>query len=200
MNIIDSWDKLTISKWQEAISLIGIRIDGFEGSIELLKTLSDLSTEQIHALTLVEFNSYLSKLNFLNTECNTKVVDNFTIDGVKYLVNWKVETKTAGQFIDLTTLTKDPELINQNLHYIMAVICLPKGEKYSSETFEDRANIFKDKLTMDIVFPLSVFFYKVLNDSLPNIVNSLNEEVMKMKEKLESEMNKSDLVNTGDGM
>ena len=82
----------------------------------------------------------------------------------------------------------------------MAVICLPKGEKYSSETFEDRANIFKDKLTMDIVFPLSVFFYKVLNDSLPNIVNSLNEEVMKMKEKLESEMNKSDLVNTGDGM
>lgn len=200
MNIIDSWSKLTIGKWQEAIALKDIRLDGFEASVELLKTLSDLTIKDIHALTLVEFNNYSSRLNFLNTECDSKLVDSFTIQGQKFDVNWRLESRTAGQFIDLTSLTKDPELINQNLHYILSVLCLPKGEAYTTETFEERAKLFKEHLTMDIALPMSVFFYKVLAESLPSIMDSLKEKTEMMNEDLKIQVEKLHSESIGVGM
>lgn len=200
MNIIDSWNKLTIGKWQEAIALDGIRLENFEASIELLRVLSDLTIEQIHALTLIELNNYSAKLNFLNTPCEDKLKDSFVINDKKFVVNWRLETRTAGEFIDLTSLTKDHELINQNLHQILAILCLPKGEAYTSETFEERANLFKEHLTMDIALPMSVFFWKVLTESLPIIGDSLNEKIVKMTEDLKMQMESEVSANTGVGM
>lgn len=200
MNIIDSWDKLTIGKWQEAIALDGIRLENFEASIELLRVLSDLTIKDIHSLTLIELNNCSQKLNFLNTPCEDKMKDSFVIKDQKFIVNWRLETRTAGQFIDLTSLTKDPELINQNLHQILAILCLPKGEVYTSETFEERANLFRDNLTMNIALPMSVFFWKVLNESLPIIADSLNEKIVTMTQDLKTQMDKEILMSIGVGM
>jgi hypothetical protein len=198
--IIDSWDKLTIGKWQEAITLDGIRLEGFEASIELLRVLSDLTIKDIHALTLIELNNYSAKLNFLNTPCESKLKDSFKVNGKTFNVNWRLESRTAGQFIDLTSLTKDPDLINQNLHYILSILCLPKGEDYNSESFEDRAQLFKEHLTMDVALPMSVFFYKVLTESLPNIADSLTEKANQMTKDLKMQMEKEHSANTGVGM
>lgn len=126
--------------------------------------------------------------------------DSFVIKDQKFIVNWRLETRTAGQFIDLTSLTKDPELINQNLHQILAILCLPKGEAYTAETFEDRSNLFRDNLTMNIALPMSVFFWKVLNESLPIIADSLNEKIVMMTQDLKTQMDKEILMSTGVGM
>jgi hypothetical protein len=104
---------------------------------------------------------------------------------VKYVTTWRLQDITAAQFIDLSTFTKDKNLLNENLHNIMAVLCREEGTKYIGDTHKQRAEVFRQNMTMDVVFPLSAFFLKLLADSLRLIQSSLDQEIKKGMKELE---------------
>lgn len=178
--MIDSWNKLTIKTFIEINAISQNRLDGFDADYHLVKALSGLSEDELNAMPIPEFKIMLKKASFLSLTNFGKAVDRFTIDGTEYKINWRVEQKTAGQYIDLTHYCKRPF---ENMHYIMAVLTF--FDKYDSKEVEKRAELFYNKLTMDIVYPICLFFSKVLRDSMIAMQDSLIKDTNKKIKALE---------------
>ena len=178
--MIDSWNKLPIKTFIEINAITENRLDGFDADYHLVKALTGLSDDELNAMPIPEFKDKLKKSSFLLEKHFKKAVDRFTIEGVEYRINWRVEQKTAGQYIDLTHYCKRPF---ENMHYIMAVLTF--FDKYDSKEVEKRAELFYNKLTMDIVYPICLFFSKVLKDSMVAIQDSLIKDTNKKIKALE---------------
>jgi hypothetical protein len=97
-------------------------------------------------------------------------VDNIiTIDGKSYgLIN--VKGLTVGEMADIDVLKNHP-VLNFNLHKIMAILYRPlisklpfKIEPYSSETFEQRAELFAEKMPVKVALNTAVFFLNILGN------------------------------------
>ncbi len=191
-----TWKETTIEQYQQILAIAKTDLPDFNKEIELVSYLFNISKNEIMNYPLEKFKYLAKKIDFLEDVYEGEMQTVFNLDGVEYEVYWKMETKTAGQFIDLSELTKDPELINDNLHKILAVICLPKGSKYDGNTLE-RAEVFRSKLTMDVVFPIAGFFLTVLNNSLPDIQDYLSKKIQSQQRELLTMIR--DSMTIGDG-
>lgn len=178
-----TWKETTIEQYQQILAIAKTDLPDFNKEIELVSYLFNISKNEIMNYPLEKFKYLAKKIDFLENVYEGEMQTVFSLDGVEYQVHWQMETKTAGQFIDLSELTKDSELINDNLHKILAVICLPKGSKYDGNILE-RAEVFRKKLTMDVVFPIAGFFLTVLNNSLPDIQDYLSKKIQSQQREL----------------
>lgn len=178
-----TWKETTIEQYQQILAIAKTDLPDFNKEIELVSYLFNISKNEIMNYPLEKFKYLAKKIDFLENVYEGEMQTVFSLDGVEYQVHWQMETKTAGQFIDLSELTKDSELINDNLHKILAVICLPKGSKYDGNILE-RAEVFRSKLTMDVVFPIAGFFLTVLNNSLPDIQDYLSKKIQSQQREL----------------
>ena len=96
-------------------------------------------------------------------------LDRFKLDGVEYgfLPSWK--KMSFGEFADLDTLmTKKPEEVLDYLHIITAIMYRPiveetskhkfKIEQYNQESLEERAELFRNKLDVEVALGGQFFF------------------------------------------
>ncbi len=191
-----NWSNITIEQYQQILAIANTDLPDFNKSVELVKYIFNIDNETVLNMPIEKFKSYTSKLDFIEEPYEGEMITTFAIDGYDYEVVWQMQKRTAGQFIDLSELTKDSELINDNLHKILAVICLPKGAKYDGD-IANRAEVFKKALTMDLVFPLAGFFLTILNASLPTIQDYLSQDITAKKKELMEMIKES--MNIGDG-
>lgn len=104
-------------------------------------------------------------------------VDRFELDGVHYgfIPSWK--KMSFGEFADLDTLmTKKPEEILEYFHIITAILYRPitkekslhnfEIEKYNSDTLDDRAELFKNKLDVEYSLGAQFFFIQFARNYL----------------------------------
>jgi hypothetical protein len=115
-------------------------------------------------------------------------VDNIiTIDGKSYgLIN--VKGLTVGEMADIDVLKNHP-VLNFNLHKIMAILYRPlisklpfKIEPYSSETFEERAELFAEKMPVKVALNTAVFFLNILGN-LKGAIKDFSEKPKAEKKK-----------------
>lgn len=96
-------------------------------------------------------------------------VDRFTLDGVEYgfIPSWK--KMSFGEFADLDTLmTKKPDEVLDYLHIITAILYRPitkskskhnfEIEKYNQNTMDERSELFKNKLDIEVALGAQFFF------------------------------------------
>jgi hypothetical protein len=116
-------------------------------------------------------------------------VDNIiTIDGKSYgLIN--VKGLTVGEMADIDVLKNHP-VLNFNLHKIMAILYRPlisklpfKIEPYSSETFEERAELFAEKMPVKVALNTAVFFLNILGSLNAVIKDFLDPKIPKATKK-----------------
>lgn len=191
------WSDITIKQYQNIIAIANTDLPNFNKEVELVSYLFNIDKALVLKMPIEQFKEYSKQLSFIEEIYDGKMITEFTIDGVDYVVNWRMENRTAGQFIDLCELTKDAGLINDNLHKIMAVICLPKGESYDGK-IKERADVFLNKLTMDIVYPLAAFFLTIFETSLPIIADYLDKEITRKNKELLRMI--KDSLSIGDGI
>lgn len=193
-----NWTDITLGKYQHALTILNTDLPSFNKEVELVCYMLDLPKEEVLKMPIPKFKQYAKQLDFMTESLKGDMKRTFECGGKSFDVCWQVEKRTAGQFIDLTELTKDGSRINDNLHLIMAVICVPKGETYNGDSVMDRGQFFKDNLTMDIVFPIADFFLRVLNSFLIDMQDYLTkkteQEVKELKKML------LDFMPTGDGI
>ena len=192
-----NWSNITLEQYQEIVAILGTDLPEFNKELELVCYLFNLPKDEVLNMSIDTFKDYSAKLEFLKTPHEGNMLKEFNINDITFQVGWELQKRTAGQFIDLSELTKEQDMINDNLHKILAVICIPKGSKYDGD-ITDRAELFKKHLTMDKVFPISGFFLAVLKSSLPVIQDYLMRDVEKKKKEL-LEMIKASM-SIGDGM
>lgn len=195
----ERWDELTLGKYQAAMLLANIE-DKMDLTIKLLSVISGINEEELLDLPYTSFNKLKGIVDSLLKLKEDKIKLTLTIDGVEYGMFQEISNILTREFLDLDTLVNDTDNAIQNLHIIMGILYRKiikknkKGytlEKYDSDLLMDRANLFKEKMTCDVVFA-ALSFSLALVTSFTQYTKDYSEvEVAKQRESHESNKNKA---------
>jgi len=190
------WHEVTVNQFR--------RIDEIQKSerenkeIEIFMVLCDLDDMAIDNIALTELNDIAEKTAWAKTlPEQTKIPQWVKVDGKLFHVEHRINKIKAGQYIDLKTYMKQP--VNENLHKILTCFILPcdkKGNplKYSADTIEELSEFFDTKMTVDIAYPLALFFcnlYPRLIEATQDYTEGkLSRQMKSLLKELESEAKK----------
>lgn len=152
--------------------------DLFSDDYFAAKLLNILTGAPLEDLLQVDYQevSYLANyvLSLIPTSKEIPFKDRFELNGVHYgfFPTWK--ELTFAEFVDMDTIsTKKPEEVLDLMHILAAVMYRPiieeksehdfKIEKYSIESLNDRAELFKKHLDVKYVIAAQFFFIKFAN-------------------------------------
>lgn len=181
MKEVSSWSDITVGQYQE---IMLVESDNeVRRFIEQVAIIMDIDPEDIRNLPIGEYKTLQAKMSFLKEDPEHTVVSRFEIDGVVYGLEPDFNLITAGVFLDSEQFQQDPTV---NLHQTLALIYRPitkevgdvyEIEPHQAKGFERRANLFKDKLTIDVVLG-TVLFFSIAGTKLSiAMLESLAEEM-----------------------
>lgn len=167
----------------------------FERELHIIAALSGEDISIVKSLDLKSLGQIRKAIDFIfHPEQIEKRVPQYFIHHKKYYkVIRDVRELTGGEYIDLSTYTKDGNDIN--LHKVMALFCYPCdwfGRKKKKP--ENLDEILLD-LPITVCYPIAVFFYQNYNNSLEAIQDYLMKEMEKQITELTSEVTQA----IGDG-
>lgn len=184
MKIAKNWNEINIGQFQQInAALKNYPDNAITQSVWMLHALTGKSREELLALDFAkEFKPLMQELNWVNTTpLPTQLPKKFELAGVNYQLVYDMKQRTTGQFVDLAHLSSNPENIIPNLHQILAVLCIPEGQKDHAIGFEQRAKYFQNHLSIAIAYPIATFFLKLWLDCLPHILTFLENEITPKK-------------------
>lgn len=155
-----------------------------EERIKVIQIVSDCTLNEIRLVPIDILNNIWEEFVKNCFDLGDGSVDNIiTIDGKSYgLTN--VKKLTVGEMADIDVLKNHP-ILNYNLHKIMAILYRPlisklpfKIDEYSSEGYEERAELFADKMPVKVALNTAVFFLNTL-DSLNGVTKDYSETTTK---------------------
>jgi hypothetical protein len=105
-----------------------------------------------------DFDKRLAKYQFLiDAEMkDNEWVKEFELNGKVYQVTQQVHHWNVEQWVSMGTLTQDPDKIIENVHLILATLCTDERD------IMDRANEFQNDLSIEVAYPIAVFFCAVM--------------------------------------
>jgi hypothetical protein len=197
INLPTSWEAVNLKQFAQLQAKLQ---DGTEDVIErYLDIITVLSGEkpsivnQMPLEALKKAIDYVSFINHLPKE--TKIKNQFEINGQIYKGVIDVTKLTAGQYIDIKTFCKNTDEIFDNLANIMAVIYIEEGQEYEGTKHAHRARIFQEHLKISEVYGFTLFFSNLLNDLTADILDYTIREQKVLIEEMQR-----DLMNNGDGL
>lgn len=181
MRIPKSWKEITIRQFIRVDEAIKAEYDEpIDQHIAIIAAVCNVSVDDILRLDKNELPKIVESLSFLHNldSISTKWPKWFVINGRVFKPVQKLDKLTAGQYIDLMTFAKDPM---PNLHKVLATLCLPvkwfRAQKYDGRKHAELSQFFYENLTMDIAYPIALFFCKVLENCTPHILDYLEKEI-----------------------
>ena len=138
--------------------------------MEVIQIVSECSMDEIRLIPIDILNNIWEDFVKNCFDLGDGSVDNIiTIDGKSYgLTN--VKKLTVGEMADIDVLKNHP-ILNFNLHKIMAILYRPlisklpfKIDEYTSEGYEERAELFADKMPVKVALNTAVFFLNILGN------------------------------------
>lgn len=181
-----SWKDIKLYQLQELNSLPEFE-DKTEMMVEYLSILLNVDPIDIENMPVKDIFEEFEKWKFINELPKEKRIDIIKIDGKRFgLVNFS--EMSLAQLVDIEEYIKDGGVM-QNLHNILSVIYLPIDKynfftrKYTLKQYEPSEEIAKQFLTLDmsILYPVSLFFYRIVQIYLKNLLSS---SVQMSKEKM----------------
>ena len=183
-NIINSWEDVTLEKWQQLVS--GKRKSKSKEAQETIALLSDIPKKLIEEMSLKDVATIFERVSKLQVEGKLKKV--FKIDEVEYGFLPDLDEITLGSWADIEQYIKDG--LEKNLHKIMAVLFRPitskEGKMYSVQEYKDgreRAEKFRKKMNAKQVQQALRFFFVFVKEFVKILPSCLMEKMKKMQEK-----------------
>lgn len=171
--------------------------------MEVIQIVSGCSMDEIRLIPIDILNNIWEDFVKNCFDLGDGSVDNIiTIDGKSYgLTN--VKKLTVGEMADIDVLKNHP-ILNFNLHKIMAILYRPlisklpfKIDEYTTEGYEERAELFADKMPVKVALNTAVFFLNILGSLNAPIKDSLEPTKTTTKKKATKERTiKSHVVGT----
>lgn len=185
MREVNDWSDITVGQYQEMMS---VQSDNeITRFIECIAIALDCDSADIRNLKLAEYNKLQSKMSFISRNPAPDIVERFELDGVRYGLEPDMSLITTGVFIDAEQFKQEPIL---NLHNTLALIYRPivketekdwEIEPHMAKGFEKRAELFKNKLSIETVLGATVFFSNLGVELSNHFLTSLNKKLMKAK-------------------
>jgi len=188
MKTPNSWNDITVGQYQEL--LLVETENKISQSIEKIAIICDCDPEDIRALPYGEYLKLSEKLSFIDVEPKGEVETKLEIDGIVYGLEPEMNLMSAGVFTDGEQFKQDPIV---NLHLTLALIYRPitkdlddsyEIEPHKAQGFEKRANLFRDRLSIQTVLGACLFFSTLGIElsiiSLESFNTMMKEEVQTM--------------------
>ena len=143
----------------------------YEIGMEILDIFEGVPATESRNWKVKEFDKRLAKYAFLNTELpSDKWVKSFELGGINYTVHQTPDKWNVGQFVSMSNLTKDKDKVIDNLHIIVAVMCTDDDAHVI-----DRSRHFQENLSVEVAYPIALFFCAVMLKLPTNIQHSLKQ-------------------------
>lgn len=162
MREVNSWSDITVGQYQE---MMLVQSDSnVTKFIECVAIALDCDPQEIRDMPYKDYHILQEKMSFIGREPGKDVETIIEVDGVRYGLEPDISLISAGVFIDAEQFKQDPIV---NLHNTLALIYRPitveRGSEYEiephqSKGFEKRAQLFRDKVSIETVLGATVFF------------------------------------------
>lgn len=183
MQVPTSWKSVTISQYQRLYNVVEEKesySDIIDYYVDMIKTVTDATEEDILSLPRAEFFIKVKTLNDLVTSKPEFPFPKFIIlSGRVFRFKQNISKFTGGQFIDFSMQSKaaDIKQMTANLHNIIAALAFDVWGKYDGKALIDRGKFLQRHCTMNVAFALCAFFLTITRISYPHIHRSLNRQM-----------------------
>ena len=191
ITIPNSWDGITIDKFPIIYDLLkDTNIDKIDKEIRIISVLSDIPVSEIEKIQIDYLKKLIKAVNFIFTMQFPKPKEIFKHDGYWWHVNYDITKLSAGDFITLSNYTINEDTIVQNLPELASIFIKPYKRKWFKLKPIDIDSLPHIKtMKVGIVYPLCVFFCKLIENLQPDIKIFLEKESAKVMETAMEMMN-----------
>lgn len=194
-----SWNDITLKQFIEVCEINEVDMDYLDKEIAILAILANVEQIEIESLSIIEIKEASRSIRFIYSKPELKGIKQYIWLGFnKYKINNDVKSISGGEYIDLTSLTKEPKEINKNLPSILSIFLQPvnyvgfkksKCYKNGIQTLESRNKTKKDiekYLMMADVMQMSAFFLNNWN----SLIKATQEYTILESKKTAKKINK----------
>jgi hypothetical protein len=196
-----SYKDITILKFQEIQAAIEMNIDNEIAQwYNILSLITDQPKEHYMALKFGEFKKVCKEYEWILSErMPDEWVKSFEVGGEWYIVMQNATDWNTEQFINMSTFTKDRSQIINNLHRILAAMCVKeKGEIITLPEMERREKLFQDNLNILIAYPIGFFFAAFL--AKLSQTTQYSSHLTQMQNAMKMNLSRMDSIVSGDGI
>lgn len=168
MTLPTSWSNLTVKDFIK-VHRIASSPDYTNVSDKLLDIAAELSDMPLTSLPM----EAVHRLQFILTpdKMGGKLARYLYLKGHLFKPATKPNKWTAGQYIDISEYTKDPDKIINNMHYLFAALCVEchwwGAPKKKQMPFEQKADLILN-MPVSLIYPYTLFFC----NNLTNLTNA----------------------------
>lgn len=194
ITIPTTWFDVSIEKFPLIYDIVRDKdIDPIDREIRVISIMSDVPVADIEKIRIDKLKELIKTVNFVFKMDFPKPVQMFRHNGYRWIVSYDITKISAGDFISISKLTESEESIMANLPQLVAMFVKPYKLnwfklKEIEMSYEDRIKHIQS-MNVGIVYPLCVFFCKVIEDLHPIMEDYLVNQMKLMREKIESELN-----------
>ena len=155
------WSDVTL---KEFIELSALDIDSFDSHIDYyVKMLgifgNDNISDILEFVKLSDITDIVNQMSFMNTPPEEVDKKEVTIDGKVFRLIENMNEITVGEYVSIETLIEQGNLNSvSSIPAILSVILKPVNEVFNSSIVNERMELFKNKLSIEDVLGMSVFF------------------------------------------
>lgn len=167
-----SWKGVTINQFNE-LSKIKKTDDDDDINIivEIIHVLSGVPRPTIEQVALPDLIKMYKSLDFINKLEFSKELQKFIkVDNIIYKCEFDLSKMNANQYMSLKNILKK-ESITENIHEILAIFFIPVGKKFNEVSFNKIAETFYTDVSIDVAYPLALFFCNLYNDWMHHIAD-----------------------------
>lgn len=144
-----------------------------------------LTNKNINEVSISEVKKKIDQLSFLRTAIpKEKVKNNYTINGVEYILTSDINKISTAQYLDYITYSKENKV--ENTAKRLACFLIPKGKIYNTDYDKDKVINDIDKY-LDIVTVNAIVFFlmKQSQKYILHTIGYLMKQAKKLKKKKE---------------
>lgn len=185
-------------------------MNDFEKEVKLISIVNEIPENEVDQMNIDEFKKLKPTLEFLHSgKIEGKVKNYLKVNKNKYKISLDAFKLSYGQYVDITTFLSAENAVVENLHLIMASLCLPVEKNWlGKEKVLKYGSVPHDRLSKEMLnanfadcYHTSVFFLKLINALIKAIGVYSVKEILKSekitKQKLKEIL--KPLKNAGDG-
>lgn len=175
--MIDTYEKLSIAKWQELLEITNSGLVDEEKNIAVIALLADMTEDEVLNLPLTEFAKLNQGTAFLMDQPQKRLIAHtYILGNMEFEVLMDLTKMTTAQYIDYQNFIKDPD---NNLAELISVFLIPKGKKYNDDyNIVEVHKLIREHLSIVDAMSLSAFFLLL---SQISIETTLTYSIKKMK-------------------
>ena len=193
VSIPKSWASITIEQFPLIYDIIKDKdIEPIDKEVRLISILTGLSVAEIEAIELGQLRDLIKKVRFIFKLEFPQPVEWFNHSGYKWHVKYDISKISSADFISLTKLSTTEDDVIMNMAEITAIFVKPYKRKWFRYVpvemdYKERLELIKT-INVGVIYPVCVFFCKVLTNLLPVIKGYLETEKEKILQKIAKEI------------